>query len=172
MFFNRRIVLSITGASFLPAAFAWWQARKNRALSAEAPASQATLRAWIDTLVPAEPDFPGALALGVAERIERAIQLEPAYAKLRAQALAWVDDRARESGGVHFADLALEQRNQIVAAAAASAPGSAVRNFFQATLDDALFHTYADQASWVGLGYAGPPQPLGFPDFAAAPKAA
>lgn len=170
MLFNRRRILNITGASFLVAAFAWWQARMNRGPSTEVPAAQATLRAWIDTLVPAEPDFPGALALGVAERIERAIQQEPAYAKLRAQALAWVDDRARESGGTHFADLALEQRSQIVAAAAASAPGSAVRTFFQATLDDALFHTYADQRAWVGLGYAGPPQPLGFPDFAAAPK--
>ena len=171
MFFNRRRILSITGASLLVSAFAWWQGRKYRSPLIDTPASQATLRAWIDTLVPAEPDFPGALALGVAERIERAIQLEPAYAKLRAQALAWVDDRVRESGGTYFADLALEQRNQIVAMAAASAPGSAPRTFFQATLDDALFHTYADQRSWGGLGYAGPPQPLGFPDFATAPKA-
>lgn len=170
MSFDRRQILNITGASFLAAVSAWWLARKHRAPTTDAPASQAALRAWIDTLVPAEPDFPGALALGVAERIDLAIQQQPAYAKLSAEALAWVDARALEAGGRRFADLAPEQRNHVVTAAAASAPGSAARTFFQATLDDTLFHTYADQRSWVGLGFAGPPQPLGFPDFAAAPR--
>ena len=62
------------------------------------------------------------------------------------------------------------ERGEIVTLAAGAALGSAARTFFQATLDDALFHAYADPRAWANLGYVGPPQPIGFMDFAAAPK--
>jgi Gluconate 2-dehydrogenase subunit 3 len=127
--------------------------------------------AWIDTLAPSEPDFPGALALGVAEKIEAAIARNPQYAALINTAMQWIEARARDARSTSFAKLSGLDRQKIVAAAAASNVGSVPRTFFQASLDDTLFHTYADPRAWVGLHYAGPPQPIGFLDHAIAPKA-
>ena len=171
MHFTRRQLFALTGGSLLAALFTWWPRRKPPATLT--PASrEADLRAWVDTLLPAEPDFLGALALGVAERIAAAIERGPAYARLYHEALTWLDARAAEAGSATFAGLPEPRRHAIVAAAAASATGSAPRTFFQASLDDALFHAYADPRAWAGIGYAGPPQPIGFLDYAAAPKTA
>ncbi|MEF8714099.1 MAG: gluconate 2-dehydrogenase subunit 3 family protein [Accumulibacter sp.] len=166
--FTRRQVLTLTGTSLLLSIFAWWPRREHP----PEPVSRQedALRAWLDTLLPAEADFPGAVALGVSERIAAAIAREPAYARLTAAAMAWLAARTREAGGTTFAALPEARRVDMVAAAAASPEGSTPRTFFQATLDDALFHVYADARSWTGLAYAGPPQPIGFPDQAAAPR--
>ena len=165
--FTRRQVLTLTGASLLLSLLTWWPRRETPLVPASRPDE---LSAWIDTLLPAETDFPGAVALGVGERMAAAIAREPAYARLTAAAMGWLAARAREAGGTTFAALPEARRVDIVAAAAASPEGSTPRTFFQATLDDALFHAYADARAWTGLTYAGPPQPIGFPDQAAAPK--
>ena len=171
MHFSRRQIMALTGGSLLTALLTWWPRAKPPA-PATAASRQADLRAWVDTLLPAEPDFPGGLALGAAEQLAAAIEREPVYGKLFQEALVWLDARTAEVGGAAFADLSESRRHAIVTAAAASAAGSTARTIFQASLDDALFHTYADPRAWSGLGYAGPPQPIGFPDYAAAPKAA
>lgn len=170
MQFTRRRILTLAGGALLAALISWWPRRKPSTPLAMA-SRHADLRAWVDTLLPAEPDFPGGLALGVAERIAATIEREPAYAKLTREAWAWLDARTRETGEPDFAELPASRRHDLVAEAAASALGSTPRTFFQATLDDALFHAYADARAWVGLGYDGPPQPIGFPDHATAPKA-
>lgn len=167
--FTRRRLLTLTGASLLLSLFTWWQ-RRETPISSPPASPHAELNAWIDTLLPAEPDFPGALALGVGERMAAAIARDPAYARLTEAAMTWLSARASEVGASTFSALSESQRSAIVTAAAASAEGSPPRAFFQATLDDALFHTYADARSWAGLGYAGPPQPIGFPDHATPPK--
>lgn len=165
---TRRRLLAVFGSSLIAVLAAWWswprKAEPRKVESTAAARKEAGFRAWIDTLVPAEADFPGAAALGVAERIRELIGEQPAYAALTRAALEWLDESARAQGGDGFAALADEDRQAIVSAAAASAPGSTPRTFFQATLDDALFHTYADERAWLNLGYAGPPQPIGFPD--------
>ncbi len=171
MQFTRRRILTLAGGALLATLLSWWPRRKTP-IPAASVSRQADLRAWVDTLLPAEPDFPGGLALGVAERIAATIAREPAYAKLARETWIWLDARIRETGDVAFAELAESRRHDLVALAAASAPGSTPRTFFQATLDDALFHAYADPRAWEGLGYAGPPQPIGFPDHASAPKSA
>ena len=166
--FTRRRLFAATGATLLISLVTWWSLSKTP--QSATLAAQATLRAWIDALLPAEADFPGGVALGVAEKIAVAIQKKPAYARLTREALTWLNDRARAKAGVAFAELPEPLRDEIVAAAAASAPGSTPRTFFQATWDDALFHAYADPRAWPGLGYAGPPQPIGFADHATPPK--
>ncbi|EXI82491.1 MAG: hypothetical protein AW10_00599 [Candidatus Accumulibacter appositus] len=165
---TRRRLLAAFGSSLIAALAAWWwwprKVEPPTVESTPAASGNAGFRAWIDTLVPAEADFPGAVALGVAERMQELIGEQPAYAALTRAALEWLDERARAQGGNGFATLPEVDRQSIVSAALASAPGSTPRTFFQATLDDALFHTYADESAWVNLGYAGPPQPIGFPD--------
>jgi hypothetical protein len=165
---TRRRLLAVFGSSLIATLAAWWSwPRKVEPPKVEptpAASGNAGFRAWIDTLVPAEADFPGAAALGVAERLQELIGEQPAYAALTRAAVEWLDERARAQGGNGFAALSEVDRQAIVSAAAARAPGSTPRTFFQATLDDALFHTYANESAWVNLGYAGPPQPIGFPD--------
>lgn len=165
MRFTRRSFLGLAGISLLAALGTWWSRKPAPHSSLDA-----NLLAWVDTLVPAEPNFPGALALGVAKRIAAAIARDPQYTKLTQEALRWIDTRAQASGSASFAELPDSRRQDIVAAAVTSPIGSVPRTFFQATLDDALLHTYADPRAWIGLGYAGPPQPVGFPDHAAPPK--
>ena len=148
----------------------WWSRR--RPLKSSGSSMQESLRAWVDTLLPAEPDFSGALALGVAQQVISTVEHDLVLAKLTSQALIWVDARAAEAGATGFHELSEPARSAIVAAASTSPLGSAPRTFFQATLDEALFHTYADPRAWAGLAYAGPPQPIGFLDYAVAPKPA
>jgi len=52
------------------------------------------LDAWLETLVPAEEDFPGALALGVAARVAAAVAQDARYGDLVRQGLAWLAEKA------------------------------------------------------------------------------
>jgi len=143
------------------AAFRFSEWRKPALLADPA----ATLSAYVDALVPADGEFPGAVAIGVIPRLLAAIPAEAAYRKLIHEGVLWLDAQARNAGSTSFAALPPAERERIVASAEASPSGSMQRVFFQATRDDVLFHTYTDARSWNGLGYDGPPQPRGFLDY-------
>ncbi len=128
------------------------------------------LRAFVDALVPADTT-PGAVELGVVEKILAAAEQRAPHLKLLREGTAWLDEQARVRGATSFAALPREEIEAIVGLAAASPPRSLPRTFFQSTLDDALYLHYADPRSWEGLGYEGPPQPRGFPDHAEPPAA-
>lgn len=169
MALTRRQVLVFAGTS-LAVAFVGWSARRGSSPAEPVPTMPATgLDAWLETLLPAEDDFPGALALGVAARLATTIARNARYAELVRQGVAWLEEKASASGARAFAALPAPSRETIVSQAAAAPLGSLPRTFFQATLDDALFHAYADPRAWVGIGYSGPPQPVGFPDHASPP---
>lgn len=53
--------------------------------------------------------------------------------------------------------------------AAAAALGSPPRAFFNRTRDDAMEAFYSDPRNWPAVGFRGPPQPEGYPDFAEPP---
>lgn len=151
--------------------FTGWGAWRWRAIPAPAALDErASLRAWVDTLLPADGPVPGALAVGVADRIEAAAAPGSHAAALLSAGLAWVQAQAVARGASGLAQLDEAAREAIVAQAAASTPGSAARVFFQSTLDDTLYHHYADPRSWAGLDYDGPPQPRGFPEHEHAPR--
>ncbi|HMV05551.1 MAG TPA: gluconate 2-dehydrogenase subunit 3 family protein [Accumulibacter sp.] len=168
MALTRRQMLVLAGTT-LAASFVGWSAWRRSPPAESVPMPMTDLDAWLETLVPAEEDFPGALALGVAARVAAAVARDARYGELVRQGLAWLVEKAGESGERSFAALPAQTREAIVSQAAAAPLGSLARTFFQATLDDALFHAYADPRSWVGIGYAGPPQPLGFLDHASPP---
>jgi hypothetical protein len=56
-----------------------------------------------------------------------------------------------------------------VTQAAAAALGSPPRAFFNRTRDDAMEAFYSDPRNWPAVGFRGPPQPEGYPDFAEPP---
>ncbi|MBN8516513.1 MAG: hypothetical protein J5X22_23335 [Candidatus Accumulibacter sp.] len=94
--FTRRQVLTLTGASLPLSLLTWWPRRETPPVPASRPDE---LSAWIDTLMPVEADFPGAVALGVSKRMAATIAREPAYARLTAAAVAWLAARSREAWG-------------------------------------------------------------------------
>ncbi|MFO1195560.1 MAG: gluconate 2-dehydrogenase subunit 3 family protein [Burkholderiaceae bacterium] len=129
-----------------------------------------TLRAYVDTLIPADETPPGS-ALGV-DRALLAKGVRRDYARLLELGLAWIDRAALAAHGQRFHLLGEAARDAIVGRAAAADAGSLPRVFFVRTRADAFHHYYGQPASWRDLGaYAGPPQPRGFPDFAAPARA-
>jgi len=125
-----------------------------------------TFRACLDTLIPDEPDAPGAIHLGIAERVTASM----GDADMIAEFCGWLDARAQTAGGRPFADLPAEERDAILRAADSAAPESLAQRAFRRTRHEAYAHYYADARAWPGIGYRGPPQPDGFPDYARPPE--
>jgi hypothetical protein len=133
---------------------------------ASAADDERTFRAYLDALIPGDDGGPGALALGIAERLRAA----GTVADLIGPFCAWLDARARDAGGASFAELPADARAAIVQAAELAVPDSLARRAFRRTRHEAFAHYYGDARSWPGIGYRGPPQPDGFPDYAQPPK--
>lgn len=127
------------------------------------------LAAYLDTLIP--PDgTPGAVQLGVAEKIMARAARDREFQWLIQEGLNWLDQEAQRQGADHFVALSNTQRERVVALATGEMMGPLPQIFFEETRAEAFFHYYAHPESWRGLGYAGPPQPLGFMDYASAPS--
>ena len=86
--------------------------------------------------------------------------------------LQWLDRQARALGADAFAELPPEQREAVVGRAAAARHGTTVRNFFDASRRDVFGLYYSDPRTWPALAYAGPPQPVGFPNHTRPPEPA
>jgi hypothetical protein len=118
-------------------------------------AERRTFTAFLDTLIPSD-ETPGALKLGVAEKILNKASQDAQYRRLIRKGCAWLDRKARGRGGAGYSSLDEGNREvvmgELVGVAAVSVPGI----FFEQMRSDALFHYYAHPASWRGLGYKGP----------------
>ena len=123
-----------------------------------------TLRTLLDTLIPADAS-PAASALGIDRTLlELAVRNED-YSRLLDEGAAWLDRSARALGAQSFAAGTEEQRIAIVRQAERARPQTLPRRLFERVRYDALRLYYAQPATWPSVGYAGPPQPVGFPDF-------
>lgn len=126
------------------------------------------LEAVLDTLIP-DDETPGALQFGVAEKIKAKTAGDNRYRLLIKKGCAWLDTTAGELGSRSFASLRGEDRDAVLAKALKGHAGSLQRIFFQQIRADAFRYYYGDRRSWAQLGYNGPPQPNGFPDYYRAP---
>jgi hypothetical protein len=133
-----------------------------------APGEEKTLAALLDTLIPAD-DVPGALQFGVAEKIQEKATTDRQYRRLVKRGCSWLEKRSKKLHATSFASLGEKDRDEILTMAAEAAAGSMQRIFFQQLRTDAFYYYYSHPGSWPQLGYDGPPQPGGFPDYAAAP---
>ncbi len=140
-------------------------------IATEERVPQATLVAVLDTLIP-EDTTPGAEAVGLLDEFIAIALRDPAFRRLMVDGCRWLDTRAGARFDTRFAELDEPNREQIVEEAASAPVGSMPREFFQAVWDEAIFHYYADPRAWPGLGFAAPPQPLGYPGHADAPHTA
>ena len=127
-----------------------------------------TLAALLDTLIP-DDDFPGALRLGVPEKIQEKARGDRQYRRLIKQGCSWIDRQAGRLCSARFAEIGEKERDRILASAMESDADSLQRIFFQRVRADAFSYYYSHPDTWQPLGYGGPPQPDGFPDYYAAP---
>lgn len=125
---------------------------------------------YLDTLIP-EDQAPSATQLGVDKHLIAISRTNPRFARLIALGCEWLDKQGRERGVEDFAALDETMRETMVAGAEQSPAGSLPRSFFTSTHKMAFRQYYAHPDSWPSLGYAGPPQPFGFLDYAQPPKA-
>jgi hypothetical protein len=135
-----------------------------------ASSPRGALAPYLDTLIPAD-STASATQLGADQAILALAQREARIARLVDRGCAWLDQQAGERGAADFVALPQPERDAVVALAEASPAGSLPRAFFAFTEQAVFAHYYAQPESWRGLGFAGPPQPLGFPDFAEPPQA-
>jgi hypothetical protein len=163
----RRQLLGFVGAAAATALATWraWAGpiRAGAEASAPSPADPLSpLGAWLDTLLPADGASPAASALGCEAALRERAAREPGYLRLLEAGCAWLDAQA----GGRFAALDEAAREAIGARAAAAPARSLPETFFRLTRRDAFEFYYAQPRSWSALGFAGPPQPDGFPDHA------
>jgi len=125
--------------------------------------TDATLGAWLDTLIPAD-ETPSATQLGVDRMMLAVERRDPDYRIVLDFGRKWLDKQARAQGAADFAALDATDRGAI-AARAAAAGDSPEYYFFLSTRDEAFAFYYQQPESWPGLGYGGPPQPLGYMDY-------
>jgi hypothetical protein len=131
--------------------------------------SLSALTPYLDTLIP-EDGMPSASQLGVDQALIALVRRQQRYARLVGLGCLWLDEQARARGAENFAALPEAEREALVARAEQSPVSSLPRVFFTFTQRQAFTHYYAQPAAWAGLGFAGPPQPVGFPDFAKPPR--
>jgi hypothetical protein len=167
-FTRRKLIRTLVGlVSYLPASVLLAAPTGKNAEDSE---SYRALGPYLDTLLP-EDLTPSATRLGIDKvAIAQAGASKP-FARLLTLGCAWLDAQAKEQGVQEFALLDPKARIAIVSQAEQAAMRSLPRAFFNQTRGFAFHHYYAHPASWKGLGYAGPPQPTGFPDHASPPSA-
>lgn len=138
------------------------------AASQSKPVEDKTLAAWLDTLIPAD-ETPSATQLGVDRMMLDAARNDPDYQVVLRFGRKWLDAQARARGAADFAALDPVAREAVAAQAAAAGKEAAEYYFFQATQHEAFGFYYTQPGSWPGLGYRGPPQPLGYMDYTRKP---
>jgi hypothetical protein len=128
-------------------------------------------RALVDTLMPDGEGSLGAVAIGVDEAILAKASRIDGLSELIADAATWLDAQAHAAGAAAFATLDSNGRERIVAILADMPRDTPAAWSFVVTLGQVYRHYYAHPGSWAAIGYAGPPQPIGFPDYAEPPVA-
>lgn len=125
---------------------------------------------YCDTLMPRDAVSPSASDLGVDVRLAIEAGGEKEFSRLIARGVRWLDQRAAVSYGSKFSVLSEEHRTALVEEAAGAPRGTAERQFFERTRNRVFALYYAQHGAWPSLQYAGPPQPLGFPDYTQPPS--
>ena len=123
-----------------------------------------TLHQYFQTLIPAD-ETPGAIELGIPQKIIQHASLNPRYQRLLVFAEEWLDNEARTMSDTIFSKLELTLREKIVTTMEHADITSIERFFFNRSRRDAMTLYYSDPRIRQTFAYARPPQPLGFKDF-------
>ena len=148
-------------------------AHRTHAIDPLVPADElnplSALAPFLDTLLPADTT-PSASQLEVDKALVALAKRDPSLDQLLTLGCTWLDSEAKQLGSKNFSTLGESLRERVVAQAEGSPPGGLPATFFQVVLTLAYRYYYARRESWIGLGFSGPPQPVGFPDHTQPPQ--
>jgi hypothetical protein len=136
--------------------------------NAEPPRRLRSLRAFLDTLIPAD-STPSASQLGLEELLLRHAEGIENYPRLLELGCVWLDETSLRLYGRHFDGLEPKQMVAVVTLAEGSPADIIARMFFERVRFDLMGLYYAAPASWQGLGISAP-QPAGHLDFERPPR--
>lgn len=119
---------------------------------------------FLDTLIP-EDVTPSASQLGLHEALIAHAQGIESYPKLLELGCQWLDLQATSMFKKQFHKLPQNAADKVVSIAANSKNNAIPNMFFERVKTDVFTFYYSHPASWAGLGFDAPPQPLGYPDF-------
>ena len=120
------------------------------------PDRRATLAGALERLLPADEDGPGAVALGAATYIERALGAEHAGSRSDYErGLDALDAQALARHGARFALLGAEQRDELLGDAGAFLELLRAHTI-EGCFGDPRWGGNAGGAGWALLGYPGP----------------
>ena len=152
----------------------------------------ATLAALI---VPTDKD-PGATEAGAADYIDRMVSESEEKQKQYAKGLDWIDNAAKKQYGNNFLELSVKEQIELLTIIDEEEKkkyrqvqnyfdrvnrkidelwidGFGLGNsnrFFHIVCEDVFYGYYSNPISWKVVGYYGPPQPVGYPDYAEPPS--
>ena len=129
--------------------------------SVESPDDKLVIRAFVDTLIPADDITPSASALGVDQEIIKNTKTDIAYGRLIQLGCRWLN---HQSNG-DFTNLPKQQRIQILQWMEHTDDHTLPALLFNRIRYQAMAHYYCQPASWKDTGLQHPPQPLGYMDY-------
>lgn len=125
--------------------------------------SAATLTAFADQLIPADTFGPSASGLGVDIALRQMAAADADFHGLLVVGFRWLD--AQTPSG--FVALAHEAREALLTDMSTQPAGSLPRGLFDMLRYRCFAAYYGNPLAWQGLAIHRPPQPDGYPDYAA-----
>jgi hypothetical protein len=153
---SRRRLCKIVGAFFLGGAI---EGASAAALASPSGEEQATLAAFLDTLLPRDQLSGSATELGVDRQLWAFSNTEPDFRKLVDYGCRWLN----MTGSTRFSVLASEQQIAVVDWMSRADWNEIPRRFYELVRQVAIELYYANPAALSGLPISRSPQPLGYP---------
>lgn len=148
--------------------------------------------ATIAALIVPTDDEPGATEAGVVDHIDTVVASSEKKQKLYTNGLNWLDRFCQKKYGDTFLNIARVKQMDILSLQYDMFQGTSLyirvgrklfdiwggitgsrlnRRFLRAIHKDVVEGFYANPVSWQQVGYFGPPNPVGYPDFSEPPSA-
>ena len=169
---TRRVFLKVgaLGAAVVAGGSFGWQWLRGRSIPQLDDEHISLLRAVVDVLVPADQLSPGALDLGIDRDLIENSRDDDRLRRLLFNGGAELQQAARRAGAASFPELPPASKVELLREAEAASRETPQRRLFDRLREETLARYYARPESWGALCYQGPPQPLGFMDYAEAPR--
>lgn len=131
----------------------------------------AALGPFLDTLIPRD-ETPGAVDLGIDKDFLELARKDRLIGDLLQRGCRWLDAQALKRGANNFSTLSQDKRDEVAGLAAGAGRGTQPGVFFRLVRDRAMFLYYSTPKAWAGIGFNGPPQWNGYPDYQLPPRTA
>lgn len=120
---------------------------------------RATVRAFLDILLPRDALSGSANDLGVHDKLLAFARTDASFGRLLSVGSQWLN----MTGSVPFARLSGDQQTAIVTWMSAADWNEIPRRFYELVRQIAIELYFSQPGSWAGLPISRPPQPLGYP---------